>query len=412
MGYRRQAIKGVSWVGAFRGVTRVISFLRTAILARLLSPSQFGFFAIGTLVLSLLELVTETGINIVLIQKKENIDTYIDTAWLVSIIRGFLIGGLIFGSSCFIAAFFNSPGALSILVIFGFVPIVRGFVNPSEVKFDKDLRFRDSFYFNTALFSIESVTTIILAFVLHSAVSLAYGLLVGAISEVLMSFAFLSPRPRVRFHKKYFMDIVHHGKWLTVIGVMSYLYQNLDNIVIGHLLGPSPLGIYDVSYRISLVPVTEITDVVSTATFPIYVKISDDLKRLRNAYIKSVSFIFLFSFIFATILFLFPNQIISIVLGGKWLSAAPVLKILGFLGMFRALSISVIHPLYALKKQKLVTIFTVSNLVILAIFIVPFVSSYGIIGAAYAALLGTCIPLPGIFYIVIRTLTSTSHEKK
>jgi len=91
MGYTKQTIKGISWIGAFRIVTRIISFARTALLARLLTPRDFGVFGIATLVLSFLEIVTETGINIILVQKKENINEFINTAWVTSIIRGVLI---------------------------------------------------------------------------------------------------------------------------------------------------------------------------------------------------------------------------------------------------------------------------------------------------------------------------------
>src|SRR4029079_5244964 len=91
MGYTRETIKGISWLGAFRIFTRALSFLRTLVVARVLNPFQFGIFGIATLVLAFIEVMTETGINIFLVQNKERVEEYIDTAWIVSILRGLVI---------------------------------------------------------------------------------------------------------------------------------------------------------------------------------------------------------------------------------------------------------------------------------------------------------------------------------
>jgi O-antigen/teichoic acid export membrane protein len=91
MGYQKEALKGITFIGLIRVVTRLLSFIKTIIIARILSPYQFGAFGIATLVLVFAEILTETGVNTFLIQEKEEINEYIDTSWLVSIIRGFII---------------------------------------------------------------------------------------------------------------------------------------------------------------------------------------------------------------------------------------------------------------------------------------------------------------------------------
>ena len=91
MGYLKQTVINVSWAGILRASTRIITFIRIIVLARILTPSQFGVFGIASLVLSFLEILTETGINVFLIQEKKAIKYYINDAWLVSILRGILI---------------------------------------------------------------------------------------------------------------------------------------------------------------------------------------------------------------------------------------------------------------------------------------------------------------------------------
>src|SRR3990170_4262875 len=93
--YREMAFKGVSWMAALRGVNRGLGILRIGILARLLTPEQFGVFGIGLLVLGFLEITTETGINVFLIQERQQLDKYLNSAWVVSIIRGVLISILL-----------------------------------------------------------------------------------------------------------------------------------------------------------------------------------------------------------------------------------------------------------------------------------------------------------------------------
>ena len=125
MGYTKDAIRGISWIGFFRIATRGISYVRIVILARILTPSQFGAVDIALLTLSITEIFTETGINIFLYQQKEKIDKYINTAWVVSIVRGLFIGLIILIFASSIAQFFNSQIAYSLLIASTFVPIFR-----------------------------------------------------------------------------------------------------------------------------------------------------------------------------------------------------------------------------------------------------------------------------------------------
>src|SRR3989344_8381370 len=141
MGYTKHAITGFSWMGLQKLVRRLIGYIRIAILARILTPEQFGVFGIATLSLAFLEIFTETGINVFLIQEKENIDKYINTAWVISIFRGVLIGILLLLTANFISSSFNSPNSYGLLVLASVIPVLRGFINPSIIKLRKELKF-------------------------------------------------------------------------------------------------------------------------------------------------------------------------------------------------------------------------------------------------------------------------------
>ena len=237
MGYTKQALKGISWIGGFRFVTRIISFLRTAIIARVLTPSQFGIFSIVAIVYSIADILTETGINIFLIQQKENIDEYINTAWVVSIIRGIGIALIITVASPIIGMVYASSETSQLLLIISFVPVVRGFINPSVAKFLKELQYHKEFYYRTSIFLVESLFSVLFVFSFHSPIGLVLGLLIGAFYEVIVSFIIAKPLPSFHFELSRFKYVIHQGKWLTATGIFNYLYHNADNLIVGKLCG-------------------------------------------------------------------------------------------------------------------------------------------------------------------------------
>ena len=401
-GYTRDTIKGVSWMGALRGTTRGISFVRIAILARVLTPFQFGAFGIASLVLSFIEVVTETGVNVVLVQEKGSIENHINSAWVLSILRGFLIALLIFVSAPFIASFFHSKDAVLLLQLIAIVPILRGFINPSVVSFQKNLEFGKEFWYRFLVFSVDAFATIFFAITTKQAASIVYGLIVGACFEAVISFFIAAPRPRFTFESVYIKKIFHRGKWVTLYGAFNYLFHNGDNIVVGKLLNTQALGLYQMAYSLSILPISEVADVVSRVAFPVYTKISEDRSRLRIAFLKTLAVIAVLTIPFGFVLFFFPSQITLLVLGEKWLGVVQILRILGIFGVIRAISGFASSLFIAVGKQEYVTVVTFVSFMGLLLSIVPMVLKYGIIGAGISAMIGTVVAIPFFFYYTVK----------
>ena len=315
MGYTKETVKGMSWLGISRLFIRLIAFGRIAVIARMLTPAQLGVFGVASLVLTFTEIITETGINIVLLQEKNNINRYINTAWIISITRGILISFVIFFSAPFVAAFFSAPDATLLLRLISLVPFIRGFINPSIILFHKNLRFDYEFYYRTALYFTDSLLAVILTIIFKSPVGIVGGFIGGVVLEVILSFIVVKPTPSLQFHKSIFRYIVHKGKWVTAAGVFNYLFENGDDIVIGKILGTTALGLYDTAYRISMLPITEVSDVVAKVTLPIYVKIVDNKKRLLRGFIKAVALTSILLLPVGFIFFFFPKEIMRSVPG-------------------------------------------------------------------------------------------------
>ena len=285
MGYTREAIKGVSWIAVLRISTRVVAFFKTIILARVLFPAQFGAYGVALLVLGFLEVMTETGVNVLLIQEKQ-VDKYINSAWIVSIIRGIIIALALVLLAPVIADFFHSPESKSLLYAMSIIPFLRGFINPSIVKFQKDLTFHKEFWYKFAVFCVDSSVAIVATVLTHNPMGIVAGLIAGVFTELILSYRLVKPTPFIEFHGEYIKKIIHRGKWVTAGGIFNYLFHNADNIVVGRLLGTMSLGAYQMAYSLSMLPITEIADVFSRVTFPVYRKIAHDRVRLRRAFLK------------------------------------------------------------------------------------------------------------------------------
>ena len=400
MGYLKTTISAVSWSVATRWVLRGLSFVKLAILARILLPSQFGVFGIATLILGFLEMVTETWVNVFLVQEEGEIDAYVDTAWIVSIVRGIFIFIIIYLASIPISTFFSSPQSLPVIRLISFVPLVRGFINPSEAKMQKNLLFRREFAFRSGLFITEAALAIIVSILTRNAIGLGVGMLVSAIAEVFLSFIMFNPRPKFVWSKQVARLIINRGKWVTAAGILNYVYQNGDNVVVGKMLGTTSLGLYDPAYKISGLPVSEVSDVVAKVTFPVFVKLRHDLDRLHKAFYQTFIISNLITISIGLTIFLFSKLVILIILGSNWLPAVSALRVLCLCGISKAV-ISSIYPLFlATKNQQFITWVTFVSSLILLLTIFPAVSAYGLVGAGISAALGSLVALPLAFFYV------------
>lgn len=394
MGYTKDAFQGFRWMGAFRVLSRVGAFVKTAILARILLPSQFGLFGIASLVLIFLETITESGINVFLVQENKELEEYVDSAWVISITRGIVITLLIFIFASLISHFFKAHESLNLIRMMGLVSLIRGFINPSRVRYLKNLEFKNEFKFSLSIFFIDASVSVVLALVLRSPVSLIYGLIAGAFLEMTLSNLIIKPKPKLILNIKQFKNIIERGRWVTGSTLFSYFFEQGDDIVVGRVMNTTSLGIYQVAYKVGILPITEVSQLVNQVIFPIYSKFAHDKIRLKRAFLKTIFSVGLLELLLSIIVFIFPKAIILILLGRNWLGAVGVLRILSVFGFIRAITLST-NPLFqAAKKQEFITYFTFISLVIMAVTIVPFVLKLGLVGAGYSVVIGAVSAIP------------------
>ena len=381
-----------------RGSMRGMTLIKVVILARILTPSQFGVYGIAVLVLGLLEILTETGINVVLIQEEGKADKFISTAWIVSIFRGILISLIILAFAPFISGYFASANALNLIRFAALIPLVRGFINPSIVKFQKELAFNKEFWFRSSIFLVDTAFAIALGIITKSEYALIWGMLIAALTEVVVSFFIVKPIPKVEFDYAKVKKIISRGKWITLAGTFEYLFGHIDDIAVGKLLGIAPLGLYQQAYRVSTLPISEVGEIFNKVTFPTYTKISEDKQRLKKAFLKVTSVISLLVIPFGLILFFFSKEVVLVLLGNKWLEASEVLKVLAVFGILKAISNSAYSLFLSLRKQEIITLITLVGILGLSIPLIPLINKFGIVGAGYATIIGTLASAPITLY--------------
>lgn len=366
MGYFSNAVKGIGWMGSLQGVFRLLTLLKFVVIARVLDPANLGLFGLVMLMVSFFESVSDFGLSLYIIQNIKKEEELIDAVWTVSIIRGLLLTMLLLLASYPVAEFFHASANLPLFLIASVIPVVKSFSNPSIAKFQKHLQFHKEFIFRTLLTLTEVLSSITLVILLKSPIALIYSLILSSIVETLLSLVVVKPMPRFTFEIEKIREIVHFGKWISLIGTTSFFANQLDSIVVGRILGVGDLGIYQMAQKFSLKIMSEAGDVVAKVAFPIFAKIKEDKERLKKAFSKTL-LVTSISFGIVTLgLILFSSKFILLVIGPKWLIADNPLKFFAMLGLATVI-MSIINSLFlALGRQDITAKLIVLRLIILA----------------------------------------------
>lgn len=398
----QKVAKGGVWVFGLRITNRLFGLVRTIILARLLSPNDFGLFGIAFLAISTLECFTQTGFSAALVQKKEDIKEYLNTAWSVQIIRGLILAAILYLISPYVAVFFKETRVVPILQILALSVAIGGFRNIGVVYFQKELEFNKQFIYSFTVTLAGIGVAIPAAFILRSVWALVFGSLAGSIASVVMSYIIHPYRPHLSKDLAKAKELFGFGKWILGSSILVFLITQGDDIFVGKLLGVTMLGFYQMAYRISNLPATEITHVISQVTFPAYSKLQDNLPKLREAYLKVLQFTAFLSFPIAGLMLVLAPDFTRIFLGEKWMPMVPAMMVLVFAGLVRSMAATTGPIFQAVGKPKIITKWQPVRLFVLVALIYPFSIQWGILGTSLAVFLSNLVSSTGFSVMVVR----------
>lgn len=392
----RRVFRGGIWVFGFRISFLVFTFSRIVILARILAPGDFGSVGMALLVMSILEAFTQTGTLQALIQRKGDIRPYLDAAWTVSVLRGICLGGILFAAAPLAAGFFGAPEIVPLVRGYGIALFINGFINTGIVEFPKNLRFDRQALFHFGGQASNFIVVVGAAFVLRSVWAFVIADIASRIAYVVLSFRLHPYRPKWAWEPARIRELFRFGRWVTGSGALQFLATQGDDIFVGKVLGSTMLGFYQMAYKISNTPTTEVTEVIGQVMFPAYAKLQGDKGRVKEAFFKTFQITIVPAFILVALIFALGADIIRVLLGEKWLPMVPAMRILALAGTARAVMAMIGDLLFGVGRPRARTAWEFVRFAVMAAFLVPLTLKFGLAGASAAVLVSLVVPLAGL----------------
>jgi len=398
----QRVVKGGFWVFSLRITEQIFNLIRLVILARILAPHDFGLMGIALLVMATLDTFSQTGFQQALIQKKGNTDTYLNAAWTVLILRGFILFTILFFIARYAAIFFKAPEAKLIIQVIGLSVLFQAFTNIGVVYFQKELEFNKHFIYQLSGTLADFIVAVSAVLILRNVWALVFGLLAGNVARCFVSYFIHPYRPHLSCHLGRAKELWSFGRWVLGSSILIFLITQGDDIFVGKLLGATMLGFYQMAYRISNMPATEITHVISQVTFPAYSKLQDNLPKLKEAYLKVLQVTAFLSLPIAGLIFVLAPDFTKIFLGDKWMPMVPAMQVLVLWGLIRSIGATTGPIIYAAGRPKILTKYQLFQLTILIILIYPLTIRWGILGTSLAVLFASIGANALAFYAAIK----------
>lgn len=405
-GVVEQTVKSGAWLGAMNVMSRGLQIILLIVLANLLSPADFGLMGITLLVLSALQKFSLLGLDAAVIQQYEdNVDKYMNTMWVLEIARGLLIASVMYLAAPAIGSLFSEPRAVDLLRIAALAPILTSLKNPGIVYFKKQLNFHLEFTYRMSGSLVWFVVTLGWALVSPTVWALVAGHVASRFTKLIVSYLVHDYRPWPSFDMDRARELISYGKWVTGNSILYFLYSEGDDVVVGWLLSATALGFYQTAYRISNAPATEITQIISTVTFPAFSTLQKDVGALREAYYRTLQMTMFISFPAALGIAAVADVFVRTFMGADWIPMIRVMQILAVYGLVRSMNKTMGPVWKAIGRPDYVTKLSALRVIIIAILIIPLTNAYGIEGTALLIVGVTFFPsLPLNTYIIINSI--------
>ena len=334
-----KTLHGLKWSYTGTIINSILQIGFTAIMARLLEPTDFGMMAMAGVILRFGTYFAQMGVGSALIQKKEVSDEDVRASFT----SAFSLGMLFTIAVCFCAPLaiyiFDNEKIVPIIQVMALSFFITGLSTTAISLLRRNLAFRALAV--TEVFSYVvgyGLIGILLAYNGFGVWSLVAGALSQSAFLSILSYLFCQHRLSFISHWKYYKPLYSFGSRVSIISFFEFLGSNLDTLAIGHFIGASPLGIYNRAFMLVNLPAQYLTSSFSRVLFPSFSKVQKEIERLKKAYLSTIM---VFSAILLPACFgiaASSQEIVLFVLGEKWIAAIPVLKILAIATPFNLLS--------------------------------------------------------------------------
>jgi len=306
-----------------RWAMRLIGVISTVILARLLTPKDFGIVAVAMIVVGLFEMLTLTGQAVALVRHEAPTREHYNSAWTISFILGIAVALCILIAAPFTKAYFHQPAAVAVMQCLALRAFLGGLENIGTVDFSRNLRFDKFFIFNVLTKILQFCVTVVLAFVLRNYWALVAGILMGQISRTVLSYVMSPFRPRLSLACA--REIWSFSIWTFVRTVGGYLQTQVDNIAIGGIVGAPVMGRYTVAKDIAASPTQEIINPMVAALLPVMSKCRGNPAELHKLYLRMLGWSAIICASTGVGVTMVASDMVRVVLGPKWIDATPLI---------------------------------------------------------------------------------------
>jgi len=342
---KNKTVHGVSWSVIDNIASSGISFLVGIVLARILSPAEFGILGMITVFIAVSNSIIDSGFSSALIRKTDAKNIDYNTVFYFNLILGFVLYIILFFCAPVISNFFHEPLLIPVTRVMGSVLIINAISIIQRTLLVKKVDFKTQ----TKISLISSFTSGIIG------ISMAvYGFgvwsLVGQqVSRQLLNTTFLwifnTWRPAKEFSKQSFKELFGFGSKLLVSGLIDTIYKNIYYLIIGKFYSAAQLGQYTRAEQFNMVFSSNLTSVVQRVSYPVFSSIQDESERLKQAYRRVIKTTMLVTFACMLGLAAVAKPLILCLIGIKWLPAVAFIQIICFAEM--------LYPLHAINLNML-----------------------------------------------------------
>lgn len=368
------------WAAVQRFGTLIISFVSNMILARLLTPDDFGVMGMLLFFVVLAQTFVDSGLGAALIQKQDVKDVDVNTVFYINMAISTFVYVILFATSPLIANFYNEPILDSLLKVESLIVLIQGMTIVQTVQFQKMMDFKKLTISGLTSAIISSILAIAAALYGWGVWSLVVKALVEALVRSLMLWLMSKWRPMWIFSWTSFRELFGYGGFILLSSIMFRVSNNVQSLIMGKIFKTSILGNYTQAYQLRNVASDGISSVLAQVLFPEFSNLQNNDEELR----KRIDFsIYIISFLVSPLMIwcsVLAKPIIQIIYGDQWDEAVPYLQILCFGGIFLALQDVNINVVKAKGKSKALFIANALKTIMMIVTIIGAGLMFGIIG--------------------------------
>ena len=330
-------VKGTFWTYTSYYSGKIIVFISTIILARLLTKDDFGVVGYALVVIGLLDVLGDLGVGAALVYHREDPHAASTAFWL-----GIFVGFVLFGLSWFVAPlagwYFNDPRAVPVIRVLALTFPISAFSNVHSNLLRKGLEFKRKFVPDLSRSLAKGIFSILFAVLGFGAWSLVFGQVLGTLTTVITYWQVFSWKPSFHFNWSLGRSLLSYGMHLVAVDSLAMLLLNLDYLFVGRFLGAEALGVYSLAFRMPDLLITQFCTSVSAVLFPVYVKMRDNAQSLGHGFLVTMRYVSMVTVPLGLGLALVSRPFVLIFLTEKWVEAIPVIQAISIYAMFLSLA--------------------------------------------------------------------------